>query len=103
MIMCSNLENISVGLPILQEAFAGPVGAYANLGYNPTGPIANGPMLTSHKPSTGEDTLQSAEYYPSRMAEFAGAWKSMGTQIIGGCCASDPEHISAMRPVVKGS
>ena len=93
LIMCSNPENISVGLPILREAFAGPVGAYPNLGYNPTGPIANRPMLTNQKPSAGEDFLQNAEYYPSRMAEFAGAWKSMGAQIIGGCCASGPEHI----------
>ena len=102
LIMCSNPENISVGLPILREAFAGPVGAYPNLGYNPTGPIENRPTLTNQKPSAGEDILQNAEYYPSRMAEFAGAWKSVGAQIIGGCCASGPEHILAMRPIVKG-
>ena len=51
----------------------------------------------------GSDIIQNGDYYPSRMAEFAGAWKSMGAQIIGGCCASGPEHISAMRPIVKGS
>ena len=71
LIMCSNPENISKGLPILREAFAGPVGAYPNLGYNPTGPIVNAPMLTNQKPSSGEDILQNAEYYPSRVAEFA--------------------------------
>ena len=103
LLMCSSPENISVGLPVLREAFAGPVGAYANLGYNPTGPIANRPMLANQKRSAGEDIFQNAEYYPSRMAEFAGKWKSMGAQIIGGCCASGPEHISAMRPIVKGS
>ena len=102
LIMCSNPENISKGLPILREAFAGPVGAYPNLGYNPTGPIANAPMLTNQKPSAGEDILQNAEYYPTRMAEFTAEWKGMGAQIIGGCCASGPEHILAMRPVVKG-
>ena len=102
LIMCSNPENISKGLPILREAFAGPVGAYPNLGYNPTGPIVNAPMLTNQKPSSGEDILQTAEYYPSRVAEFAAEWKGMGAQIIGGCCASGPEHILAMRPVVKG-
>ena len=101
LLMCSNPENISVGLPILREAFAGPVGAYPNLGYNPTGPIANRPTLTNQKPSAGVDILQNADYYPSRMAEFAGEWKRMGTQIIGGCCASGPEHIAAMHPVVK--
>ena len=102
LIMCSNPENISKGLPILREAFEGPVGAYPNLGYNPTGPIVNAPMLTNQKPSSGEDILQTAEYYPSRVAEFAKEWKGMGAQIIGGCCASGPEHILAMRPVVKG-
>ncbi len=102
MLMCSNPESISAGLPILREAFDAPVGAYANLGYNPTGPIADRPMLSNQKPSAGEDVFQNAEYYPSRMAQFAGEWKRMGAQIIGGCCASGPEHISAMRPVVKG-
>ena len=103
MLMCSNPENISTGLPILRDAFDGPVGAYANLGYNPTGPITDSPVLSNQKPSAGADIFQNAEYYPSRMAQFAGEWKTMGAQIIGGCCASGPEHISAMRPVVKGS
>ena len=50
----------------------------------------------------GDTFDKNAEYYPSRMARFAGEWKSMGAQMIGGCCASGPEHISAMRPIVKG-
>jgi len=25
----------------------------------------------------------------------------MGAQIIGGCCGTTPEHIEALRPVVK--
>ena len=95
-------EAISAGLPRLRRAFSGPIGAYANLGYNLTGPLVNGPMLTNQKVSSGPDILQNAEYTPSRMAEFARDWKRMGAQIIGGCCASGPEHISAMRSVVKG-
>ena len=102
LLMCSNPEAISVGLPRLRGAFSGPVGAYPNLGYNPTGPLVNRPMLSNQKVSTGPDILQNAEYYPSRMAEFALNWKRMGARIIGGCCASGPEHIGAMRPVVKG-
>ena len=101
LLMCSNPKAISAGLPRLRRAFSGPVGAYPNLGYNPTGPIVNPPMLTNQKVSSGPDILQNAEYYPSRMAEFARTWKRMGAQIVGGCCASGPEHISAMRPVVK--
>ncbi len=102
LLMCSSPEAISVGLPRLRNAFSGPIGAYANLGYNPTGPLVNHPMLTNQKVSSGPDILQNAEYTPSRMADFALNWKRMGAQIIGGCCASGPEHISAMRPVVKG-
>lgn len=101
LLMCSNPENILKGLPILREAFDGPIGAYPNLGYNPTGPIANMPMLTNQKASAGFDILQNAEYYPSHVAEFAKEWKGMGAQIIGGCCASGPEHVSAMYDVVK--
>ena len=103
LLMCSNPEAISAGLPILADAFDGPVGAYPNLGYNPTGPIENRPMLTNQLPSQGPDIFQLGGYVPSRLAEFAREWKEMGARIIGGCCASGPEHITAMRPVVKGN
>ncbi len=102
LIMCSRPEAASEGLPILRDAFEGPVGVYPNIGYNPTGPIANRPQLTNQRRSTGPDILQTSPYPPSRLAEFAGEWKEMGAQIIGGCCATGPEHIMAMRPVVKG-
>ena len=102
LIMCSTPEAASAGLPIFRDAYDGHVGVYPNIGYNPTGPIANRPELTNQRPSTGPDILQTAPYPPSRLAEFAGVWKEMGAQIIGGCCATGPEHIMAMRPVVKG-
>ncbi len=102
LIMCTDPEAASTGLPILRDAFEGPIGVYPNIGYNPTGPIVNRPRLTNQRPSTGPDILQTAHYPPSRLAEFAGQWKEMGAQIIGGCCATGPEHIMAMRPVVKG-
>lgn len=100
LLMCSDPKSISAGLPILTDAFDGPVGAYPNLGYNPTGPIENRPVLTNRRPSQGPDILQPGEYSPSRLAAFAQEWKEMGASIIGGCCASGPEHIMAMRPVV---
>ena len=102
LLMCSNPEAISSGLPIIVDAFDGPVGAYPNIGYNPTGPLANRPQLTNQLPSAGPDILQTGAYQPMRLAEFAAEWKGMGAQIIGGCCASGPEHIMAMEPVVKG-
>lgn len=101
LLMCSKPEAISVGLPIMVDAFDGPVGAYPNLGYNPTGPLENRPTVTNQIPSRGPDIVQLGDYSPSRLAEFSHEWKEMGAQIIGGCCASGPEHIMAMRPVVK--
>ena len=101
LLMCSNPEAITVGLPLLRAAYDGPIGAYPNLGYNPTGPVANWPVLTNQKPSSGPDVFQTAEYPPTRVAEFAAQWKGMGAQIIGGCCASGPEHVMAICEVVK--
>jgi S-methylmethionine-dependent homocysteine/selenocysteine methylase len=102
LIMCSNPEAASAGLPILRDAYDGPIGVYPNIGYNPTGPLVNRPQLTNQLRSAGPDILQTGLYPPARLAELAGEWKEAGAQIIGGCCATGPEHIMAMRPVVKG-
>lgn len=103
LLMCSDPKAISIGLPKLLDAFDGPVGAYPNIGYNPTGPISHKSRLTNLRPSTGPDIIQLENYSPSRLAEFAQEWKEMGAQIIGGCCASGPEHIMAMRHIVKNN
>ena len=100
LLMCSNPEAVDAGLPILREAAEGPIGCYPNLGYNPTGPVANRPVLTNQRPSVSSDILQSADYPPARLAEFARRWLDAGAQIVGGCCASGPEHILALRGVV---
>jgi homocysteine S-methyltransferase len=97
--MCSKPECVSVGLPILKKAFGGPVGAYPNIGYKPTAPLRR---QGDEAPARETDFFQIGDYYPARLAAFAGEWKAMGAQIIGGCCATGPEHIQAMRPVVKG-
>ena len=101
LLMCSNPEAVSAGLPLLRAAYDGVIGCYPNLGYNPTGPVANRPTLTNQLPSAGPDIIQAAVYSPSRLAEFAADWKAIGAQIIGGCCASGPEHIAAIRRVVS--
>ena len=85
LIMCTDPESATAGLPILRDVFDGPVGVYPNIGYNPTGPLANRPQLTNRRPSSGPDILQTGQYPPSRLADFAGEWKEMGAQIIGGC------------------
>jgi homocysteine S-methyltransferase len=95
MLMCSRPEGISAGLPCLRRAFAGPIGCYANIGYD------RNPQFGTKR---GEQwhTIDQETYGPQRYAEFARAWREMGAQIIGGCCATGPAHIAAIAPVVKG-
>ena len=85
--MCSAPELVSAGLPGLSAAFEGPIGAYANIG------------CRYH--TTDEEDLF-GEHTPDRYAEYGRHWLDIGAQIVGGCCATGPEHIQALRPVVKG-
>jgi S-methylmethionine-dependent homocysteine/selenocysteine methylase len=94
LLMCSSPEAISATLPRLRRAFDGPVGAYPNIGYNPMAPVGGRVHL-------GPDLISAQAHSPSRLAEFAEEWIEMGAQIVGGCCATGPEHIMAMRAVVK--
>ena len=90
-LMCSQPEEISASLPNLRGAFDGPIGAYSQIGYQPIAPLGG---LDS------EDPLPESENDPARLAEFASDWQSMGAQIIGGCCATTPAHIEAMREIL---
>jgi homocysteine S-methyltransferase len=94
LLMCSKPEAISAGLPILRRAFAGPIGGYANIGY------AKNPEFGSKR---GEQwhTIDQDTYHPERYAGFAREWLDLGAQIVGGCCATGPEHIAAVAPVVR--
>ena len=93
LLMCSRPEAISATLPRLRQAFDGPIGAYPNVGYNPMAPVGGRVHL-------GPDLISAQAHSPSHLAEFAQAWIEMGAQIVGGCCATGPEHIMAMRVVV---
>ena len=92
LLMCSSPSAISAGLPKLRQAFRGPIGAYPNIGYaRSTTPLADKGQW--HK-------LDTTSYSPSRMAADGRSWLGMGAQIIGGCCATTPDHIAALRAVV---
>ena len=84
LLMCTWPEEVSAGLPELRRVYDGPIGAYPNVGYT-TNEFAGRP-----------------QYTPPRLAEFAGEWKQMGAQIIGGCCGTGPEHIKAMHSAING-
>jgi S-methylmethionine-dependent homocysteine/selenocysteine methylase len=94
LLMCSSPAAISAGLPKLRTAFSGPIGAYPNTGYRRAGkPLGAGQW----------HGLDTTTYRPADLAADGAAWLDMGAQIIGGCCATTPEHIAALRAVVPQS
>ena len=94
LLMCSAPAAITATLPKLREAFPGVTGAYANIGYR-RGPVA------AQYPETQYHVIDIGENTPERYAEHGRAWRDLGAQVIGGCCATTPDHIAALRPVVK--
>ena len=96
LIMCTRPDPTDAALEQLREAFDGVVGAYPNVGYNPMAPVRG-------RQRSGPDIIAPNADPPSMVAEFAAKWKDEDVRIIGGCCASGPEHILAMRPHVKGA
>ena len=93
LLMCSGPERISLGMPRLREAFPGAIGAYAEVGYGKAAHTPTEPGQQFHAIDIGDNT-------PARYAEFGRAWLDAGAQIVGGCCATRPEHIAALRGVV---
>lgn len=95
LLMCSAPDVISATLPHLRAAVRGPIGAYANIGYRRANRPANYPETQYH-------VLETSEHPPERYAEYGRRWLDMGAQIVGGCCGTTPEHIAALRPIIKG-
>jgi S-methylmethionine-dependent homocysteine/selenocysteine methylase len=93
LLMCSDPPAISASLPKLRAVWDGPMGAYANIGYkiNPN----------FGQPGEQWHIIDQETYDPQRYAGFVGEWIDMGAQIVGGCCATGPEHIAALRPLVE--
>jgi S-methylmethionine-dependent homocysteine/selenocysteine methylase len=95
LLMCMPSASISANLPKLRDAFDGPIGAYANIGYLRSSEPPEYPKRQWH-------VFETADTPPERYAEYGREWLEMGCQIIGGCCGTTPEHIAALRPIVKG-
>ena len=93
LLMCRTPEDVSATLPTLRDAFSGPIGAYANTGYERS---ADASASQYHTIDIGANT-------PDRYAEVCEEWIQMGAQIIGGCCGTTPEHIATLRPLVRGA
>jgi S-methylmethionine-dependent homocysteine/selenocysteine methylase len=92
LLMCSAPTAISAGLPKLRKAFSRAIGAYPNIGYR-----RSAEALTAGRQWHGLDTTS---YAPADLASDGAAWLGMGAQIIGGCCATTPAHIEAVRAAI---
>jgi len=93
LLMCSQPDAATATLPGLRRAFDGPVGVYPNVGYMPLAPLRG---------KTVKEGINTLGVSAGDFAVRARAWVDMGAQIIGGCCGTGPEHIAALKPVVKG-
>ena len=93
--MCTLPDKTSKRLPELRKAFEGVIGAYANIGYETSEEVTGDPNQQMREINWGENS-------PEKYAAYGKEWIGMGAQIIGGCCATGPEHIASLRPVVKG-
>jgi S-methylmethionine-dependent homocysteine/selenocysteine methylase len=96
LLMYSPPEAISAGLPSLRAACAGPIGA------TPTSATGARARRRPRASRTQYHTLDVGENTPAHYAGYGRQWRAAGATIIGGCCATTPDHIAALRPVVKG-
>ena len=101
LLMCCLPEAITAGIPILRQTYDGVTGAYPNIGYAPVAPLGRDPDPVYKEFEYTGDFLNLGGYAPSHLAKFSQEWKDQGAQIIGGCCATGPEHTLAQRDVVK--
>ena len=93
LVMCSMPEPTTVALAKLRDAFDGPAGAYAHIGYDPVPEDQRRPGQVWH-------VLEAPDYPPERFAGFGRQWLDLGAQVIGGCCATTPDHIAALRRLI---
>ena len=93
--MCTLPDLTSERLLELRKAFDGVIGVYANIGYETPSKVTGDPNQQMRQINWGNNS-------PEKYAAYGKEWINMGAQIIGGCCATGPEHIEALKPIVKG-
>jgi S-methylmethionine-dependent homocysteine/selenocysteine methylase len=73
-IMHTPVAAITPALDELRARWAGPLGAYPEIG----------------------EGAATAAVTPDKLAAHAGEWLERGVQLLGGCCGTRPEHIRAL-------
>ena len=85
LINCVPLTYIDRALDELRAAHPGPIGLYANVGY-----------ADDQAGWTLTDDAQ-----PDAYAQQALRWVQQGAVIIGGCCGTTPDHMAAVKNVLR--
>ena len=87
LVNCTPSGYIGSALQKMNEVSKVPIGAYANIG-------------KAESVSGWEFTH---ELDPAAYSKHAKSWVELGAKIVGGCCGTTPEHISALKNVVHPS
>ncbi len=85
LINCVPLVCIDRAFDELRTAHHGPIGLYANVG---------------HADDQAGWTLTD-DVRPAAYAQHAQQWSRQGAAIIGGCCGTTPDHIAALRNLIR--
>ncbi len=84
LVNCAPPEDCAAGLRELVRSRRGPIGIYPHIGrFDPP------------------EWLFTDEYPPDRYLREARGWVEQGARVLGGCCGTTPEHISALARELK--
>lgn len=89
---CGKTAAISAGLPRLASRFSGVIGGYGNVGYD------SGAFLDESQRGNWFNTRGET---PHSFAQTALDWVDAGAKIVGGCCATGPEHILMLKTLLS--
>jgi homocysteine S-methyltransferase len=84
LVNCTPCKNIGSALQKMHEISKVPIGAYANVG--------------KAEPVNGWEFTFETD--PAAYAHEAANWIRLGAKIVGGCCGTNPGHISALRKIL---
>ena len=90
---CGKTSAIGAGLPEISNNFDGVIGAYGNLGYE------SGAFIDESRRGNWFNTHGATPY---SFACEARDWIALGARVVGGCCATGPEHILMLHSVLAG-
>ena len=81
-VMHSDIDAVSPAIKLIKDRWDGPIGVYPEIPYE-TEP-------TWH-----------CQVMPAEFAAHAQSWHRQGARLLGGCCGTTPEHISALTAVLE--